>query len=92
MYKRQDVGPALMVKAGYSQSGINDIIWMGDVVNSACHLCNGAGRNGRKTVVISEGIYNGLDVHIKSQFNSFYNGDIKLYEGSIVDRGYGGMW
>lgn len=80
-----DVGQALMVKAGYSQSGINDIIWMGDVVNSACHLCNGAGRNGRKTVVLSEGIYDSLDVHIKSQFNSFYNGTVKLYEGNIVD-------
>lgn len=35
-----DYGRALMVQAGYKGSGINDIIWMGDVVNSACHLCN----------------------------------------------------
>ena len=33
-----------MVKAGYSGSGINDVIWMGDVVNTACHLANKAGR------------------------------------------------
>ena len=30
-----DYGRALMVKAGYSGSGLNDVIWMGDVVNSA---------------------------------------------------------
>ena len=35
-----DYGRALMVQAGFKGSGINDIIWMGDVVNSACHLCN----------------------------------------------------
>ena len=28
-----DDGRALMVKAGYSGSGINEIVWMGDVVN-----------------------------------------------------------
>lgn len=45
-------GVALMVKAGYSGSGINDVIWMGDVVNSACHLANRAGRGYRKRIVI----------------------------------------
>lgn len=33
-----DYGRALMIKAGYKGSCINDVIWMGDVVNSACHL------------------------------------------------------
>ncbi len=32
-----------MVKASYSGNNINDVIWMGDVVNSACHLSNKAG-------------------------------------------------
>lgn len=31
-------GKALMIKAGYSGSGINDIVWVGDVVNEASHL------------------------------------------------------
>ena len=30
-----DWGRALMIKAGYSGSGINDVVYMGDVVNSA---------------------------------------------------------
>ena len=47
-----DDGHTLMVKAGYSGSGINEVIWMGDAINSACHLANKAGRNGRDTIPI----------------------------------------
>lgn len=32
-----------MVQAGYAGSGLNDVIWMGDVVNYACHICGKAG-------------------------------------------------
>lgn len=32
-----DYGRALMIKSGYKGSQINDIVWMGDVVNQACH-------------------------------------------------------
>ncbi len=33
-------GRALMVKAGFFGSGVNDIVWIGDVVNDACKLCS----------------------------------------------------
>ena len=33
-----DYGRALMIKAGHKGSTINDVVWMGDVVNQACHL------------------------------------------------------
>lgn len=56
-----DYGRALMVKAGYSGSSINDVVWMGDVINSASHICNIAGRNGRKSIVVSQVIYNNLN-------------------------------
>lgn len=29
----------LMIKAGYSGSGINDVVWMGETVNKASRLC-----------------------------------------------------
>jgi len=35
-------GRALMVKAGYAGSGINDVVWTGDVVNQAASLCDKA--------------------------------------------------
>lgn len=55
-----DDGIALMIKAGYSGSGINDVIWMGDVVNSACHLCNLAGRGYYDNILISGRIYDNI--------------------------------
>lgn len=39
-------GRALMVKAGYKGSTINDVVYMGDVVNQAAHL---AARGGKST-------------------------------------------
>ena len=37
-----DYGRALMVKAGYNGSGINDVVWMGDVVNGGANMCKQA--------------------------------------------------
>lgn len=80
-----DYGRALMVKAGYSGSGINDLIWMGDVVNSACHLCNKAGRDYRKVIVISDIIYNNINEHNQSLFSSYMDGWTTRYEGNIIN-------
>lgn len=80
-----DYGRALMVKAGYSGSGINDIIWMGDVVNSACHLCNKAGRNFRKVIIISKTVYDNLNEHNQGLFNSYLDGWTTIYEGDIIN-------
>jgi class 3 adenylate cyclase len=80
-----DYGRALMIKAGYSGSGINDVIWMGDVVNSTSNLCNVAGRGHRKPIVISSVIHNNLNDHNKGLFSYFNNGSISGYEGDIID-------
>ena len=77
-----DYGRALMVKAGYSGSGINDVIWMGDVVNSACHLCNKAGRGAYDKILISDFIYRNMTceqdkAHLKKVFiegKAYYQG------------------
>lgn len=45
-----DYGRALMIKAGYSGSGINDVIYMGEVVNSAAHLAHKAGRSWNNSI------------------------------------------
>lgn len=82
-----DYGRALMVKAGYSGSGLNDVIWMGDVVNSACHICGKAGRNGRKPLVVSGCIYNNLNDHNKGLLSEFTDTSDwnTYYEGNIVN-------
>lgn len=38
-------GRALMIKAGYKGSTINDVVYMGDVVNQAAHLADLGGKN-----------------------------------------------
>ena len=75
-----DYGRALMVKAGFSGSKLNDVIWMGDVVNSACHYANKAGR-GKKPIIVSSCIYSNLNDDNKeflSQplYSNFYQCDI----------------
>jgi class 3 adenylate cyclase len=80
-----DYGRALMVKAGYSGSGINDVIWMGDVVNSACHLCNKAGRDGRDVVIISEVVYDNLNEDNQNLFYSYLDGWTTRYEENIIN-------
>lgn len=80
-----DDGRALMVKAGYSGSGINDVIWMGDVVNSACNLCSKAGRNYREVIIISSVVYNNLNEHNQGLFRSYFDEGIIRYEGNIVN-------
>ena len=50
-----------MIKAGYKGSSINDVVWMGDVVNQACHLCNEANSSFfDKRVFLSNIIYDNL--------------------------------
>ena len=53
-------GKALMVQAGYRGSGLNDVIWMGDVVNYACHLCGSANKNGNGVINVSTEVYTDL--------------------------------
>lgn len=55
-----DYGRALMIKAGFSGSGINDVIYMGDVVNSAAHLAHEAGRGYNKPIYVGSDIHGNL--------------------------------
>ena len=82
-----DYGRSLMIKAGYSGSSINDVIWMGDVVNKASNLCSRAGRNGRKVIVVSSAIHTNLNDKNKGLLNSFYDSaDMSTYyEGDIIN-------
>lgn len=75
-----------MVKAGYSGSGINDVIWMGDVVNTACHLANKSGRGIRNKIVVTEQIYNNLNDSHKKLLSEFVDGETTLYEGDIIRK------
>lgn len=86
-------GRALMLKAGYNGSGINDVIWMGDVVNEASNLCHDGNRGSRNTLQVSTTVHGNLNDHnkglLRSVAKSFLH-QIDQYEGEIVNTAMDG--
>ena len=84
---------ALMGKAGYSGSSLNEVIWMGDVVNSASHICNKAGRGGREPIIVSANIYNKLNNRNQKFFESYMDSTtwVTYYETN-VSNGEINLW
>lgn len=60
-------GRALMIKAGANGSGVNDIVWIGDVVNEAAHLCHEGNRNLNKSVQVSNSVF----INLTDEYKSF---------------------
>jgi hypothetical protein len=76
------IGRSLMIKAGYSGSGINDVVYMGEVVNSAAKLA-GMGSNGWGVppIFVDELVYDNLNEHNQSllsrvRYEPYYQGDV----------------
>lgn len=79
-----DYGRALMIKAGNDGSGINDVVWMGDVVNQACHLCNEANSGFfDKRVFLSNVIYDNLNDNNKALCSK--DGGRDIYQADVVN-------
>jgi len=80
-------GRALMLKAGYNGSGINDVIWMGDVVNEASNLCHDGNRASRNTLQASITVHDNLNDHNKGLLKPVtksYLHQIDQYEGDVI--------
>lgn len=75
-------GRALMLKAGYKGSAINDIVWMGDVVNTAANLCHQGNKNGQKSIQASSGIFINLKPENQRLLSPVYTTLGSLIEGS----------
>jgi class 3 adenylate cyclase len=81
-----DYGRALMVKAGYSGSGINDVIYMGDVVNSAAHFAHRAGRSLADPIWLGETFAQNLNEHNKKLLVEHYDWQVGNYRtGDFID-------
>lgn len=76
-----DYGRALMIQAGYKGSGINDVVWMGDVVNSACHLCNEDRGLFGKPIFLTDVIYDNLNENNKALCKRYCTG---IYHSDAV--------
>lgn len=76
-------GRALMVKAGYSGSSINDVVWMGDVVNEASNLCNKANKGSNQCILVDGDAQCNLTDDDKKLLS--YNYNEQCYEGNIIN-------
>jgi class 3 adenylate cyclase len=76
-------GRALMIKAGYNGSGINEIVWMGDVVNEACHLSSNPINFSNHEIFASNELFQNLNQHNQKllQFDFLKN----CYHGNIIN-------
>lgn len=76
-------GRALMVKAGYKGSSINDVVWMGDVVNDASRLCEYANSSWfDNEIMASNVIYSNLNERNQSLLT--WNTSRSCYHGNVV--------
>ena len=74
-----------MIKAGYKGSGINEVVWIGDVVNEASKLASyGNKESGDKEIMVSSVIYQNL----KDENKGFlaWNDVRECYHGNIVSK------
>ena len=76
-------GRTLMIKAGYSGSSINDVVWMGDVVNEASNLCNRANKGLNKCILVDGDVRCNLTDDDKKLLS--YNYNEQCYEGNFVN-------
>lgn len=76
-------GRALMIKAGYSGSGINDVVYMGDVVNTAAKLAAyGNATWFDRPMMVSSVFYSNLQEHNQSLLK--YNLNRGCYHGNVI--------
>ncbi|MFD4969872.1 adenylate/guanylate cyclase domain-containing protein [Streptomyces sp. NPDC058424] len=76
-------GRALMVKAGHNGSGINDVVYMGDVVNQAAKLANYGNSNWNVPALVTSSVfYSNLNDHNKGLLS--YDSMRQCYTGDVV--------
>lgn len=77
-------GRALMIKAGYMGSGINDLVWMGDVVNEATKLASYGNKTMQdREIMVSTTIYSNLDELGQGLLS--WNSERHCYHGYVIN-------
>jgi len=75
-------GRVLMVKAGFSGSGINDIVWVGEAVNEASKLASYGNREYYdREIMVSDGFHYNLNdqnkgLLVRNDIRNCYNGNV----------------
>jgi len=77
-------GRVLMIKAGYNGSGINDVVWMGDVVNESSNLCSYGNQNwSDNEMMVSSDFYSNLNDENKKLLA--WNNNRSCYHGNVIN-------
>jgi class 3 adenylate cyclase len=79
-------GRVLMIQAGYSGSGLNDVVWMGDAVNKASKMCSKAMKEVQKPMVVTKDFYDNLSEENQKFFTPssiFYTPE--YYSADVID-------
>lgn len=78
-------GRALMIKAGYKGSAIDEVVWMGDVVNEAAHLAHDARRGwAAPPMLMSDVFFSNLNEH-NSSLCQPWSGRWGVYQSSAIN-------
>lgn len=78
------LGRALMIKAGFKGSSINEVVWMGDVVNEASKLASyGNETDVDHEIMVSNLFYSNLNEHNKNLLTK--NGSRACYHGNVAN-------
>lgn len=82
------LGRALVIKAGFSGSGIKDLIYMGDVVNRASKMCGLAHKKYSSPICVTEAVYNNVGNYIATSatqktFQDFLTQQIHPEHGKV---------
>lgn len=79
-----DYGRVLMIKAGFSGSGINDVVYMGEVVNRAAKLAaKGNATLFSQPIMVGSVFQQNLNDHNKSLLT--WDGTANCYSGNVIN-------
>ncbi|WP_051482095.1 adenylate/guanylate cyclase domain-containing protein [Paraburkholderia nodosa] len=80
-------GRALMIKSGFNGAGINEVVWMGDVVNEASNLCHQGNRDSSYPIQVSSEVYQKLGSSDRSLLQCVFAADCSVdhYQGNLVN-------
>lgn len=77
-------GTTLLIKAGYSGSGINEVVWLGKLVGEAAKLCSYGNKNyGDYEMMVSNIFYDNLNAHNKGLL--LKNNTYDCYHGYVIN-------
>jgi class 3 adenylate cyclase len=79
-----DDATTLYIKAGYKNSGINEVVWLGSVVGQAAALCkNGNRESYDRELMVSKRVRDMLDDHNKGLL--VWSSQRECYQGYVVN-------